>query len=155
MGQTSRAFVVLNDSSYRDLPIKKPKLAGIGGVELQLAYNSLLKLKKSFMYDETEEESEVDPNELAPESFEQHVDKMLSLLGFHQLTPCSLLTFFSMMAETLTELKITFTGFITLKPNSEKRIAATASLGKNELWSSVNLSRQLLVLETLISRTVQ
>ena len=77
---------------YRDLPlIKKRKLAGIGGVELQLAYNSLLKLKKSFMYDETEEESEVDPNELAPESFEhwQQVDKMLSLLGFHPLTPCS------------------------------------------------------------------
>ena len=60
-----------------------------------------------------------------------------------------------MTAETLTKLKIVFTGFISLKPNSSERIAATTSLGENELWSSANLYRQLLVLETLIPRTVR
>ena len=65
------------------------------------------------------------------------------------------LTFPSMTAETLTKLKITFTGFIALKPNSEQRILATKSLGENELWSSANLYRHLLVLETLIPRTVR
>ena len=64
-------------------------------------------------------------------------------------------TFFSMTTEHLTKLKIISTGFIDLKLNSEKRIAASASLGKNELWSSENLYRQLLMLETLIPRTVR
>jgi hypothetical protein len=60
-----------------------------------------------------------------------------------------------MTADYLTKLKITFTGFIALKPNSEKRIGETTSLGENELWSSANLYRQLLVLETLIPRKVR
>jgi hypothetical protein len=46
--------------------------------ELQLAYKSLLKLKKSIVYDETEESEE---EEGLSEYFEQQVDKMLSLLG--------------------------------------------------------------------------
>ena len=49
---------------------KKRKLSGPSGLELQLAYNSLLKLKKSIVYEESEEEG-----------FEQQVDTMLSLLG--------------------------------------------------------------------------
>jgi len=56
---------------------KKRKLSGLSGLELQLAYNSLLKLKESFVYEESEE----DPSEPAPEVFEQRVDAMLSLLG--------------------------------------------------------------------------
>jgi len=64
------------------------------------------------------------------------------------------LTFSSMTMENLTKLKITFTGFIDLKPNSEERIAATTSLGQSELWSSANLYRQLHLLESLIPRTV-
>jgi hypothetical protein len=62
-------------------PIKKRKLSGLSGLELQLAYSSLLKLKKTIVYEESEEDLEVDPNEPAPESFEQQVDTMLSLLG--------------------------------------------------------------------------
>ena len=53
---------------------KKRKLSGLSGLELQLAYNSLLKLKKSIVYEEAEEEG-------PPEGFEQQVDTMLSLLG--------------------------------------------------------------------------
>jgi hypothetical protein len=56
--------------------------------------------------------------------------------------------------DSFTKLKITFTGFIDLKPNSEERIAATTSLGQNELWSLENLYRQLHLLESLIPRTV-
>jgi hypothetical protein len=54
---------------------KKRKLSGLSGLELQLAYNSLLKLKKSIVYEESEEE------EGPPEGFEQQIDTMLSLLG--------------------------------------------------------------------------
>ena len=53
---------------------KNRKLTGFSGLELQLAYNSLLKLKKSIVYEESEEE------ECPPEGFEQQVDTMLSLL---------------------------------------------------------------------------
>ena len=38
-------------------------------------------MKKTIIYEESEEDSEVDLNEPAPESFEQQVDMMLSLLG--------------------------------------------------------------------------
>ena len=62
--------------------IKKPrrKLSGLSGLELQLAYNSLLKLKSTIMYEESEEDSELDPNDV-PKSFEQQIDTMLSQLG--------------------------------------------------------------------------
>jgi hypothetical protein len=60
---------------------KKRKLSGLSELELQLAYSSLLKLKKIIVHEESEEDSEADPNEPASESFEQQVDTMLSLLG--------------------------------------------------------------------------
>ena len=60
---------------------KKCKLSGLSGLELQLAYSSLLKLKKTIINEESEEDSEVDPNESVSESFDQQVDTMLSLLG--------------------------------------------------------------------------
>jgi len=121
-------------------------------LELQLAYNSLLKLKKSIVYEESEQET--DPNEPAPEGFEDQVDSMLSLLGSKLEGPQSL-TFSSMTMENLTKLNIRFTGLIVLKHNSEERIAATTSLGQNELWSSANLYRQLHLLESLIPRTTE
>jgi len=46
-----------------------------------------------------------------------------------------------------------FTGFISLKPESEERAVKTVSLGQSELWSSTNLYRQLELLETLVPRT--
>ena len=54
---------------------KKWKLSGLSGLKMQLAYNSLLELKKSIVYEESEEE------EGPPEGFEQQVDTILSLLG--------------------------------------------------------------------------
>lgn len=92
-----------------------------------------LLLKQTIVYDESGENSEADPNESAPERFEQQVDVMLSLLGLrydssyirngspptHSLQS---LTFsnLNMTMEALTKLKITFTGFVALKPDSEK-----------------------------------
>jgi hypothetical protein len=132
-------------------------------MELQLAYNSLLKLKKSIVYEESEEEE--DP----PEGFEQQVDTMLSLLGSKlegpQVQPklrngiplthlLQSLTFSTMTMEDLAQLNITSTGNIYLKLNSKERIMVTATLGQNELWSSTNLHRQLHLLENLVPRTV-
>jgi hypothetical protein len=63
------------------MSLKKCKLSS---VELQLAYNSLLRLKGSIAYEESEsevdEESESEAIECAPEGFEWQVDMMLSLL---------------------------------------------------------------------------
>ncbi|KIJ06849.1 hypothetical protein PAXINDRAFT_19947 [Paxillus involutus ATCC 200175] len=93
---------------------KKRKLSGLTGMELRVAYNSLLKLKKAIVYEESEEEE--DPDAPSPESFEEQVDTMLSLLGSKLEGPQSL-TFSSMTMEDLAKLKIQFTGFINLKPN--------------------------------------
>ena len=49
--------------------------------------------------------------------------------------------------EDLTGPKPTITHFMILKPHYEEQIPETASLGQNELWSSTNLYRHLLLLE--------
>ncbi|KAH9979063.1 hypothetical protein BGW80DRAFT_1222200 [Lactifluus volemus] len=116
------------------------KLNGLSGMEAQLAYTSLLKLKKSIIYEQSKEE------EGSLKEFELQVDMMLSILGSKLEGPES--QSFSSV-EDLTKLKITFTGFLALKPNLEDRIVMTASLGQNELWSSANLYRQLQLLESL------
>jgi hypothetical protein len=64
------------------------------------------------------------------------------------------LTFSGMTDEGLTNLKITFAGILKLKPGFEEHVAATTSLGQNELWSSMNLYCQLHLLGGLIPRTV-
>ena len=51
---TIPAFVVLMS------PITKRKLSGLSGLDLQHAYSSLLKVKKITVYEESEEDSEVD-----------------------------------------------------------------------------------------------
>ena len=124
-------------------------LSGLSGLDLQHAYGSLLKVKKTIVYEESEEDSEVD----------QQVDTVLSLLrskpeepqvwlelrnGSPLIHSLQSLAFYNVTAEILTKLKITSTEFIALKPNSEQRIEATTSLGEDELWSSANLYRQLL-----------
>ena len=53
-----------------------------------------------------------------------------------------------MSREESTESKPTFTWEpLFLKPDCEERIAETACLGQNELWSSTNLYRHLQLLE--------
>jgi hypothetical protein len=47
----------------------------LSGVELQLAYNSLVKLKKTLAYEESEEEAD----EPAEGDFERQIDMMLTL----------------------------------------------------------------------------
>lgn len=60
---------------------KKRKLSGLSGLELQMAYNALCRLKSSFVLVDEESESEAVPNEPAPEGFEEQVDTMLSMMG--------------------------------------------------------------------------
>lgn len=57
---------------------KKRKLSGIGRRELQAAYDSLLRLQRSLVYEEAEEEEGP-----APASLEQQLDtaRMLSCVG--------------------------------------------------------------------------
>ena len=60
---------------------KKRKLTSLSSAELLPAYNSLLKLKRTIVYEGSEADSEADPNEPAPDGFDQQVDTKLSLLG--------------------------------------------------------------------------
>ncbi|KAG2356625.1 hypothetical protein BDR07DRAFT_1491663 [Suillus spraguei] len=60
-----------------------------------------------------------------------------------------------MNATDLTEFNILFTGQLILKPNLDERIAAATSLGENELWSSRNMYRQLLLLESMVPKTTE
>jgi hypothetical protein len=53
-------------------------MSGLSGSELQLAYNTLLEVKRTLVYEESEG---ADPNEPAPGDFEQELDTLLSLLG--------------------------------------------------------------------------
>jgi hypothetical protein len=55
---------------------KKRKLSGLTGLELQLAYDSILKLKKTIVNEGEEEEDEP-----AAESLGQQVNMMLRVLG--------------------------------------------------------------------------
>lgn len=48
-----------------------------------------------------------------------------------------------------------FTGQLILKPNLNERVAATTSLRQNELWSSKNIYRQLLLLESIVPKTTE
>ena len=56
---------------------KKRKLSGLSGSELLIAYNSLLKLKNTLTYTESEEET---PSENPLEDFDEQVDSMIEML---------------------------------------------------------------------------
>jgi hypothetical protein len=60
-----------------------------------------------------------------------------------------------MTMDHLTKLKIKFSGDMGVKSSSKDRIAATSSLGQNELWSSANLYRHLQLLENLVPKKVR
>lgn len=129
------------------MPPKKCKLSGLSRFELRQAYNSLIKLKQTAVHETSDEE---DPGE---EGFEEQIDTMISLLE-SKLEGFKSFTFSGMNATDLTELKIMFIGHLRLKPNRHELVAATTSLGQNELWSSTNLYRQLLLLENLVPKSV-
>ena len=57
--------------------VKKRKLLGLSSLELRLAYSSLLKLKNTFLY----EESDVtNLDEVLRKGFEQQIERTLSLM---------------------------------------------------------------------------
>ncbi|KAH9989738.1 hypothetical protein BJV77DRAFT_1069301 [Russula vinacea] len=124
-------------------------ISSLSGSELQFAYDSLLRLKRTIVNGESKVVA--DPDEPVPECSEQQVDTILSLLGSKMEGPQPL-TSFRMTVDDLTKLKVMFIGFIGLKPNSKEQIVETTFLGQNELWSSANLYGQLHVLESLIPR---
>ncbi|KAG2064150.1 hypothetical protein BDR04DRAFT_1162883 [Suillus decipiens] len=115
--------------------LRERKVSGLSGFELQQAYNSLIKLRQYAVYETCEEGDPDDDN------YEEQID--------------SFFTFPSMNATDLTEFNILFTGQLILKPNLNERVAATTSLGQNELWSSKNIYRQLLLLESIVPKTTE
>ncbi|KAG1772203.1 hypothetical protein EV702DRAFT_948590, partial [Suillus placidus] len=128
-----------------------PQKHKLSGFELRPAYNSLIELKQTAVYEASEEE---DPDE---EGFEEQIDMVVSLLESKLEGKLTLqfFTFSSMNTTDLTEFKIMFTGHLCLKPNVNELVASTTSLGQNELWYSTNLYRQLLLLESLVPKTTE
>jgi hypothetical protein len=59
---------------------KKRKLSGLSSLELQMAFNSLYKLKQCFIYEDISEE-ETALNKPPVPDLEEEIDKMLFLLG--------------------------------------------------------------------------
>jgi len=129
-------------------PTKKSKLSSLAGSELEFLYNSLRKLQQDIVFID---DIGGDLNELP---LGMQFDSIISQLGAKLKEPESF-AFSSMTDKTLLTLKIKFSGILSLKPDFQERIAPTTCLGKDELWSSENLYRHLLVLEKLISRKTE
>ncbi|KAH9042966.1 eukaryotic translation initiation factor eIF2A-domain-containing protein [Lactarius deliciosus] len=140
------------------------EFCGPSGMELQLAFNSLLRLKRAIEYEGLESEPHAEPasgdsnsDVASPDGLKQQIDTILSLLGSKlELSIDGSQDIWQDIWTKLTiTLEITCAGFIVLKPISEERIAATASLGQNELWSSANLHRHLHLLGNVIPRKTE
>ncbi|KAF8175118.1 hypothetical protein BJ912DRAFT_38563 [Pholiota molesta] len=146
-------------------------LSALSAVHLQLAYNSLLRLKSVMGHGGAEEDrpsGQIPASELrhayhclvrlketladaraadadgAADGFEHALDAMLSAVELE------LDEFQSLRApgaaidmDALTRLNIVSSGFLDLKSGLLERAVATASLGAHELWSSANLYRHL------------
>jgi hypothetical protein len=69
---------------------KKRKLSGLSGIELRLAYERLLELKKTFLFEESEGTAITDRD-----NFEQQVETTLSLMKSRLEDPqvCFMLTY--------------------------------------------------------------
>ncbi|KAG2033309.1 hypothetical protein BDR03DRAFT_697040 [Suillus americanus] len=133
------------------MPPKKRKLSGLSGLELQFAHEGLVKLQKSLVYEEAEEEEGEEEGGRAPENFREQLKNMVSLLGSKVEGPRSY-TFSSVTIEDLATFNITYTGMLDLKLDFVQSIEKTRTLGEGELWSAANLRRQLQFLECHIPR---
>jgi hypothetical protein len=144
----------------------KRKFSGLSGLELQLAYNAVFKLKETFSYVESvNPEGALVPND----DFDQRVLEILAIFEARMkiATGTTLvmrrvsttyflksLSFSNLDSDNLSKLNITFAGSISLKSDLDERIATTSSLKEDDLWSSKNLYRQLNLLESLVARSV-
>ncbi|KAK2463859.1 hypothetical protein APHAL10511_004164 [Amanita phalloides] len=130
---------------------KKRKFSGLIGLELQLAYNAVSKLKETFSYVES-----VNPEgALVPiDDFDQRVLEILAIFEARMKVPQSL-SFSNVDNDNLSKLNINFAGSISLKSDLDERIVMTSSLKEDDLWSSNNLYRQLNLLENLIARSTE
>ncbi|KIL59052.1 hypothetical protein M378DRAFT_180985 [Amanita muscaria Koide BX008] len=130
---------------------KKRKFSSLSGLELQLAYNAVFKLKETFSYVESvNPEGALVPND----DFDQRVLEILAIFEARMKVPQSL-SFSNVDNDNLSKLNITFAGSISLKSDLDERIATTSSLKEDDLWSSNNLYRQLNVLESLVARSTE
>ncbi|KAF8171152.1 hypothetical protein BJ912DRAFT_1082497 [Pholiota molesta] len=143
-------------------------LSALSAVHLQLAYNSLLRLKSAMGQRDSGEDQRIPASELrhahhclvrlqktlteateagadrASDGFGHGLDAMISAVELE------LDEFQSLRApgaaidmDALTRLNIASSGFLQLKSGLLERAVATASLGAHELWSSANLYRHL------------
>ncbi|KAF8797428.1 hypothetical protein BYT27DRAFT_7219210 [Phlegmacium glaucopus] len=135
-------------------------MSGLTGLELRMAYQSLISVK-SFLktITPTNEASATDDSQpqeslITFESdFEETLTKMLQMMR-SKLDGPQILSFSGMSDEDLFKLNITYGGSLKLKKDYDVRVAATENLGKTEHWSSDGLYRHLCVLQKLVPRVL-
>jgi len=165
--------------SASNAPNKRKKMSGLTGLELRMAYQSLISVK-SFLKTVTATNEASTSDDPQPQAslitfeldFEETLTKMLqmmrskldgpqvcriplinmTLLKAHR--PLQLLSFSGMNDEDLFKLNINYGGSLKLKKDYDVRVAATENLGKSEHWSSNGLYRHLCVLQKLVPRVV-
>ncbi|THU94927.1 hypothetical protein K435DRAFT_860096 [Dendrothele bispora CBS 962.96] len=137
---------------------KKRKLSGLSRVELLQAYKALNTLKKSFLYEDVDDETQADEQadkgaERWMELLDKHLEGMLTLIESRLAEPNSF-SFPNMDFDILKEeLDITSATHLTLKSDYDERIQKSALLGQDKYMSSENMYRHLNMLENLVPKT--
>ncbi|KAF8804113.1 hypothetical protein BYT27DRAFT_7108337 [Phlegmacium glaucopus] len=137
---------------------KRNETSGLTGLELRMAYQSLISIKSLLKTvtatNEVDASDDFQPQEnlitFEPD-FEETLTKMLEMMG-SKLDEA--LSFSGMTEEDLSQLNIKFGGSLKLKTDYEVRVAAMEELGMTEHWSSEGLYRHLRVLQKLVPRAV-
>ncbi|CAA7261045.1 unnamed protein product [Cyclocybe aegerita] len=146
------------DSASTNAPNKRKKMSGLTGLELRMAYQSLISVK-SFLKTLTatnevgaSDDPQVQENLITFEpDFEETLTKMLHMME-SKLDGPQVLAFSGMTEEDLSKLNIAYGGSLKLKTDYKVRVDATEELGKTEHWSSEGLYRHLRVLQKLVPR---
>ncbi|KAM6489310.1 hypothetical protein JOM56_015211 [Amanita muscaria] len=134
------------------------KTSGLTGLELRMAYQSLIRVKSLLKTVTATNEVDASDDLQSQENlitfepdFEETLAKMLEMMK-SKLDGPQVLSFSGMAEEALSKLNITLGGSLKLKTDYKVRVAATEELGMTEHWSSEGLYRHLRVLQKLVPR---
>ncbi|KIL56190.1 hypothetical protein M378DRAFT_1038874 [Amanita muscaria Koide BX008] len=134
---------------------KRKKTSGLTGLELRMAYQSLISVKSLLKTVTATNEVDASDDLQSQENlitfepdFEETLAKMLEMMK-SKLDGPQALSFSGMTEEALSKLNITLGGSLKLKTDYKVRVAATEELGMTEHWSSEGLYRHLRVLQKL------
>ncbi|KAF9486035.1 hypothetical protein BDN70DRAFT_847029 [Pholiota conissans] len=132
---------------------KRRKFSGLSGAELQIAHDALVRLKQTFIMEESDDQTDPSDESTGP-TFDVQIDEMITMMEnkLHENSQV-FAEFLQYDHGTLEAFNITQAGILLLKPYSKERLTSSRSLGENSFWSSKNFNLQLELLKNLIPRT--